>query len=125
MPGFKACDATETAALSGLEETNRYSRPCLWAEAERTRSAAGAVVAIYGIEPNRVTPQAFLRYHHEQALSPRQYMPEEIFAPDTLLSSDPSAEGRQRRSDYADAVPQLKSVTIHVCFLVSRYIEAA
>jgi 4,5-dihydroxyphthalate decarboxylase len=82
----KACDAAKATALSGLEETNtlKYSLPWLWAEAERTRLAMGADWWPYGIEPNRVTLEAFLRYHHEQGLSPRQYKPEEIFAPETL-----------------------------------------
>jgi 4,5-dihydroxyphthalate decarboxylase len=28
----------------------------------------------------------FLRYHHEQGLSPRRLQPEELFAPETLSS---------------------------------------
>jgi 4,5-dihydroxyphthalate decarboxylase len=38
----------------------------------------------YGVEANRTTLEAFLRYHHEQGLTRRLYKPEEIFAPETL-----------------------------------------
>jgi len=39
----------------------------------------------YGLEPNRKTLETFLRYHHEQGLSPRRLSPEELFAPETLV----------------------------------------
>ena len=38
----------------------------------------------YGLEPNRAVLDTFLRYHHEQGLSPRRLSPEELFAPETL-----------------------------------------
>ena len=38
----------------------------------------------YGLEANRATLATFLRYHHEQGLSPRVLEPEELFAPETL-----------------------------------------
>ena len=38
----------------------------------------------YGLEPNRKTLAAFLRYHHEQGLSRRLFTPEELFASETL-----------------------------------------
>src|SRR6185369_14341392 len=38
----------------------------------------------YGLAPNRHVLDAFLRYHHEQGLSPRRFAPEELFAKETL-----------------------------------------
>ena len=32
----------------------------------------------YGYEPNRITLDTFLRYHHEQGLSKRRLTPEEL-----------------------------------------------
>jgi 4,5-dihydroxyphthalate decarboxylase len=40
----------------------------------------------YGLAPNRHVLDAFLRYHHEQGLSPRRFAPEELFAKETLES---------------------------------------
>jgi 4,5-dihydroxyphthalate decarboxylase len=40
----------------------------------------------YGLAPNRHVLATFLRYHHEQGLSPRRLEPEELFAPETLES---------------------------------------
>ena len=40
----------------------------------------------YGVAPNRHVLARFLRYHHEQGLSPRRLEPEELFAPETLES---------------------------------------
>jgi 4,5-dihydroxyphthalate decarboxylase len=38
----------------------------------------------YGFAPNRYVLDTFLRYHHEQGLSPRRLQPEDLFAPETL-----------------------------------------
>lgn len=38
----------------------------------------------YGISANRAALDAFLRYHHEQGLSTRQWEIDEVFAPDLL-----------------------------------------
>ncbi len=38
----------------------------------------------YGLEPNRKALETFLRYHHEQGLSPRQLAVEELFHPAAL-----------------------------------------
>jgi 4,5-dihydroxyphthalate decarboxylase len=40
----------------------------------------------YGLEPNRAVLSTFLRYHHEQGLSPRLLSPDELFAPETAES---------------------------------------
>ena len=48
---------------------------------ERNRREMGDDPWPYGVEPNRKTLEAFLRYHHEQGFSRRRFAPEEIFAP--------------------------------------------
>jgi 4,5-dihydroxyphthalate decarboxylase len=35
----------------------------------------------YGVDPNRVTLEAFLGFAHRQGITPRLMRPEEIFAP--------------------------------------------
>ena len=40
----------------------------------------------YGVEPNRTTLEAYLRYAHEQGVCHRLLKPEELFAPQTLAS---------------------------------------
>jgi 4,5-dihydroxyphthalate decarboxylase len=40
----------------------------------------------YGLAANRHVLDTFLRYHHEQGLSPRRLQPEDLFAPETLES---------------------------------------
>ncbi|MHA6631646.1 ABC transporter substrate-binding protein [Pseudonocardia sichuanensis] len=82
----KACEAAKTVGLAGIGETAAlpYALPWLWAEVERTRTVLGEDWWPYGLEANRNTLQTFLRYHHEQGLSPRCYEPEELFAPESL-----------------------------------------
>jgi 4,5-dihydroxyphthalate decarboxylase len=38
----------------------------------------------YGLARNRKVIETFLRYHHEQGLSPKPLTPEELFAPETF-----------------------------------------
>jgi 4,5-dihydroxyphthalate decarboxylase len=40
----------------------------------------------YGIDPNRITIETFLRWCHEQGVTARHLRPEEIFAPETQAS---------------------------------------
>lgn len=57
--------------------------PWLADHVEETVAAMGSDYWPYGIEPNRRVLATFLRYHNEQGLSPREYSPEELFAPTT------------------------------------------
>ena len=61
-----------------------YMVPWFPALLEENRALMGEDPWPYGIEPNRKTLEAYLRYHHEQGLSKRLYTPEEIFVPETL-----------------------------------------
>jgi len=38
----------------------------------------------YGLDANRKVLDTFLRYHHDQGLSPKRLTPEDLFAPETL-----------------------------------------
>lgn len=41
----------------------------------------------YGVEPNRTTLEAFLRFCHDQGVSRRKLTVEELFAPETLVAA--------------------------------------
>jgi 4,5-dihydroxyphthalate decarboxylase len=70
-------DLAETAAL-------KVMLPWLPAHVEEVRQEMGDDWWPYGLTPNRHVLSTFLRYHHEQGLSPRQLEPEDLFAPETL-----------------------------------------
>jgi 4,5-dihydroxyphthalate decarboxylase len=62
---------------------NSYMLPWLYDEVERTRRLLGADFWPYGLDRNRTTLEVFLRYAHEQGLTPRRLSPDELFAPET------------------------------------------
>lgn len=64
-------------------DTNAPKYPVPWApaNAERAQAIFGDDFWPYGIEPNRVTLDAFLGYAHEQGACARRLAPEELFAP--------------------------------------------
>jgi len=60
--------------------------PWAIAHVEETRREMGDDFWPYGFDRNREVLATFLRYHHVQGLSPRQLLPEELFARETLES---------------------------------------
>jgi 4,5-dihydroxyphthalate decarboxylase len=60
------------------------SLPFQQAEVLRTQELMGEDWWSYGLGENRHVLDTFLRYHHEQGLSPRRTTPEELFAPSAL-----------------------------------------
>ena len=72
-------DLYVTAALKAM-------LPWLTRHVEETRALMGDDYWPYGFAPNREALETFLRYHHEQGLSPKRLAPEELFAPETLES---------------------------------------
>lgn len=72
-------DLQETAALKAM-------LPWLTAHLEEARREMGDDYWPYGLDRNRKTLETFLRYHHEQGLSPRLLTPEDLFAPEALES---------------------------------------
>lgn len=83
---FKAFAAARDRAYELLRETAAlpYMLPNLPLDYERAVETMGLDYWPYGLEPNRRVLETFLRYHHEQGLSPRLLEPEELFAPETL-----------------------------------------
>ncbi len=69
----------ETAAL-------RNMLPWMIAEVEWLKRHMGDDWWPYGFEANKATLDTFLRYHHEQGLSPRRLQPQDLFAPETLAA---------------------------------------
>jgi 4,5-dihydroxyphthalate decarboxylase len=72
-------DLNHTAALKTM-------LPWLTAHVEAARREMGDDFWPYGLAANRDTLATFLRYSHEQGLSPRRLEPEALFAPETLES---------------------------------------
>ena len=85
----KAFEASKSLAQRDLHETTalKYMLPWLTTEAERTADLLGDDPFAYGLEPNRHVLDTFLRYSHEQYLSPRRIAPDEMFAPSTMKVS--------------------------------------
>jgi 4,5-dihydroxyphthalate decarboxylase len=58
--------------------------PWLHEEVSRTRAVLGADYWPYGVEPNTVALETFLRYAREQGLADGPLSPADLFAPETL-----------------------------------------
>ena len=58
----------------------RFMLPWLIPGLEEARSLLGEDYWSYGLQANEKVLSTFLRYHHEQGLSRRQYEPAELFA---------------------------------------------
>jgi ABC-type nitrate/sulfonate/bicarbonate transport system substrate-binding protein len=83
---YKALLAAKNEAYGRLYDTSalRFMLPWLTPQLEEARALLGQDYWSYGVEGNRSTLETFLRYHHEQGLSQRQFAPEELFAPESL-----------------------------------------
>ncbi|MGE4165555.1 MAG: PhnD/SsuA/transferrin family substrate-binding protein [Xanthobacteraceae bacterium] len=84
----KAFTASKAAALEALTDTSapKVTLPLLDESLRRARRLMGHDFWPYGLEPNRVTLEAFLSTHHKQGLSSRLLKPEELFHPSSLES---------------------------------------
>jgi 4,5-dihydroxyphthalate decarboxylase len=84
----KAFAAAQRAAYADLAETAALKTmlPWLVAHLEDTRRAMGNDFWPYGLAANTAALETFLRYSHEQGLSPRRLAPKDLFAPETLES---------------------------------------
>jgi 4,5-dihydroxyphthalate decarboxylase len=83
---YKAFAAAKAKAFEMYWQTAAMPAMLPWfvAHVEEARREMGDDWWPYGLEPNRHVLDAFLRYHHEQGLSPRRRSPEELFAKETL-----------------------------------------
>ena len=82
---FRAYSAAKEQALQRLRAMGwvMISLPWLAQEAEATRELMGENFWPYGVEVNRETLTALLRYSHEQGLTERELSLDELFHPST------------------------------------------
>jgi 4,5-dihydroxyphthalate decarboxylase len=78
---YKACIAAKDASLERLSDITAAHAPMAWLPdyAARMRELFGEDFWPYGIEANRATLDAFLRYAHEQGVCHKLLTPEDIF----------------------------------------------
>jgi 4,5-dihydroxyphthalate decarboxylase len=83
---YKAFAEAQKIAYADLSETAALKTMLPWqtAAVEDAVRRFGPDWWPYGLERNGAVLDTFLRYHHEQGLSPRRLSPEELFAPETL-----------------------------------------
>jgi 4,5-dihydroxyphthalate decarboxylase len=81
---YQAICAAKDLAVTGLYDTDalQLSLPWLLDHVEEAWRVLGHDFWSYGLEPNRPTLAALGRFVHEQGLSPRTVVPDELFAPD-------------------------------------------
>ena len=81
----KAFAEAKRLARADLGVTNAQATMLPWqvAHVEEARREMGDDWWPYGLEPNRAVLDTFLRYHHEQGLSPRRLSPDQLFVPET------------------------------------------
>lgn len=83
---FKAFAEAQRITYDNLRITAAMTSMLPWqvAAVEEAVSELGSDWWPYGFAKNRRVLEAFVRYHHEQGLSPRRFEPEELFAPETF-----------------------------------------
>ncbi|MDH3241362.1 MAG: ABC transporter substrate-binding protein [Alphaproteobacteria bacterium] len=86
---YKAFEAAKDMAIERLMEENEPMATYPWIDGviEEAQSFMGKDFWPYGLEANRTTLEAFLRYHYDQGLADRKLELEEIFVPSTLSRS--------------------------------------
>lgn len=82
---FKAFAEAKDRTEARLRETAapQAMLPWLYDELERVRRLMGRSFWPYGLEPNRTTLSAFLRYAHQQGIADRLLDPADLFAAET------------------------------------------
>ena len=83
---FTAFVRAKEASLARLADMTASRVPLPWAPGllADMRELIGTDPWPYGLEPNRVTLDAFARYAHEQGVAARRLDPEELFVPQVL-----------------------------------------
>ena len=86
MSLYKAFVEAQRRTYRSLRETAAHKAmlPWLVAHVEDALREFGEDWWPYGFHGSRHVLDTFLRYHHEQGLSPRRLQPEDMFAPETL-----------------------------------------
>jgi 4,5-dihydroxyphthalate decarboxylase len=82
----KAFTQARDLAYDALLDVGALTTSLPWqqAEVQHTRLLLGEDWWSYGLDANRHVLDTFLRYHHEQGLSPRRVTADELFAPSAL-----------------------------------------
>jgi 4,5-dihydroxyphthalate decarboxylase len=82
---WKAFEEAKRRSLARLRDVMGWRVPLPWVtdHAERATDLFGDDPYPYGIGPNRVTLEAFLRWAHDQGVTERRVAVEELFAPTT------------------------------------------
>jgi 4,5-dihydroxyphthalate decarboxylase len=85
---LKAFEQSKTVALAHLTDTSatKVTLPFVEEQLRAARKLLGTDFWSYGFDKNRHTLERFLRRHHEEGLSSRLLLPEELFHPATLES---------------------------------------
>ena len=80
---FNAFDEAKTRSVARVLDSTAARVPIPWgfSYAEDARALFGEDFYPYGLEPNRTTLEAFLRFAHEQGVCHRLVKPEELFPP--------------------------------------------
>lgn len=90
LPGalFKAFSKAKTLAQEALADTSatKVTMPFVEDNLRNAQQLMGPEIWSYGLAGNENTLETFLRYHHEQALSPRRVEIGELFHPSTVES---------------------------------------
>lgn len=83
---YKAFAQAKALAIEELQQIGHFATTLPWgvAELEATRKLMGEDYWSYGLAANAHALETFVRYHHEQGISPRLVKPEELFAPSAL-----------------------------------------
>jgi 4,5-dihydroxyphthalate decarboxylase len=78
---YEGLDAARARSVARMLDATASHAPLPWISdlARDAAAAFGGDLWPYGIEPNRVTIEAFARYAHEQGLTPRCLTAEELF----------------------------------------------
>lgn len=83
LTAFEEAKRRSIARLSEMT-ASRVPLPWIPAQFDDMRALLGPDPWPYGVEPNRVTLEAFTRWAFEQGVAARQLEPEELFAPQVL-----------------------------------------
>ncbi len=83
---YKAFIEAKALAIAELQQIGHFAATLPWgvAELEATKKLMGDDYWSYGLAPNQHALETFVRYHHEQGISPRLVKPEELFVPSVL-----------------------------------------
>ncbi len=88
LPGalLKAFSGAKAVAQKALADTSatKVTMPFVEDNLARARALMGGEIWSYGLAGNVDTLETFLRYHHDQGLSPRRVQVEELFHPATV-----------------------------------------